>query len=576
MEVNLRKELVRAIGKKVLMKKFDIREDHFRWSDDVSLDLRRMSIKKANQLYEMLEEHKGLYGTKTNMKEIETWLEVRSGRQPRIVKLKLLEPALIQYLLPSERRWLYKKSDTDDDQWLAYRVTKIEFHAEQKSRDYSHPAYVTVKMMYDKFGVEHTQSIEYYDDDVLRRTVPEILANEGYYTESTDLRNDYLMNLEKYENIIRKIGTQFILKGIAINTTPDDNDEQGRTRYVKEKIRDVVENKCVIDIFTESEEEDMDYDRHSSGRSRNRYEHGAYFWEAEEDEEQRKRRKKVEERVEDPVIEIPVHQFAIIFDLQRHQRMSAHVSTLTEYKYDKSIGEKLILPPKIKGLIDILIEHKSGTFIDIVRGKSGGAIVALTGKAGVGKTLTAEVYAESTEKPLYNVQASQLGIDPNKLESNLKLILRRASRWGAILLLDEADVYVAERGRDLNQNAIVGIFLRVLEYHTSMMFLTSNRPESIDDAILSRCVARIDYEYPSVGDQIKIWGVLSKNANIKLSAKVIKQFVDKHNSCSGRDVKNLLKLANLKALSEKKSITIEHIESVLQFNPTLVQREKQK
>jgi len=200
----------------------------------------------------------------------------------------------------------------------------------------------------------------------------------------------------------------------------------------------------------------------------------------------------------------------------------------------------------------------------------------LTGKAGVGKTLTAEVFAETTERPLYNVQASQLGIDPVELEKSLKLILRRASRWNAILLLDEADVYVAERGNSLVQNAIVGIFLRVLEYHTSMMFLTTNRPETIDDAILSRCVARIDYEYPSIDDQIKIWKVLAKTSKIDLDGLIITEFVNKHNSCCGRDIKNLLKLANLKSTALNKKIELADLEFVMQFNPTLVQREKAK
>src|SRR6185295_19284784 len=101
----------------------------------------------------------------------------------------------------------------------------------------------------------------------------------------------------------------------------------------------------------------------------------------------------------------------------------------------------------------------------IVAGKTGGTIVFCTGEPGTGKTLTGEVFSEVIKRPLYVVQCSQLGTDEEELEKQLKKVLRRAQRWGAILLIDEADVYVRERGDDIQQNAIVGVFLRVLEYY---------------------------------------------------------------------------------------------------------------
>lgn len=43
-----------------------------------------------------------------------------------------------------------------------------------------------------------------------------------------------------------------------------------------------------------------------------------------------------------------------------------------------------------------------------------------------------------------------------------------------MLLLDEADVFLAERGRtDMNRNAVVSVFLRTLEYYSGILFLTS-------------------------------------------------------------------------------------------------------
>ena len=59
-------------------------------------------------------------------------------------------------------------------------------------------------------------------------------------------------------------------------------------------------------------------------------------------------------------------------------------------------------------------------------------------------------------------------------------------------LLDEADVFVLERGLDLVQNAIVAEFLRTLEYFDGLLFLTTNRMNGVDEAILARCAAVIE------------------------------------------------------------------------------------
>ena len=563
MIVTLRESLVTGITKQVLIKKFKVKEDHFRWNQEIEMDLKRMTLEKCKELYDLMTPFTKRYGTKTAMKEIETYLASKTGKFPSMMKVKLFEDAVIQYLLPKERRWLYSKKEGYENQWVASQIIGIEYHPEVKeTRDHnSHPEFVHIEFVYDQFATGRWFREEFYANDILWKKVPEILANKGYYIETQELRENYLKHLKTYNWMIPQIGKQFILDGIAINQVPDDVDPNRGGNTIKEKIRDQVKNKVVIDIFRETEKEDL---HRWSNYDERGHDDGGYFWRRNEPDYNEDK-----EYDKDPSTEVPIHPYVIIFDLQRHERLSCHVELLQEYIYDTNISEKLILPQKIKDLINMLIEHKTGNFVDIIRGKSGGAIVALTGKAGVGKTLTAEVFAENSQKPLYSVQASQLGINPIELEQNLKLILRRASRWGAILLIDEADVYVAKRGNDLIQNANVGVFLRVLEYHTSMMFLTTNRPDTVDDAVLSRCIARIDYEPPNKEDQIKIWNVLSTTSKITLANNIIEEFVDKFPKCSGRDIKNLLKLANLRATSEKRQISIEDLEFVTQFNPTL-------
>ena len=137
------------------------------------------------------------------------------------------------------------------------------------------------------------------------------------------------------------------------------------------------------------------------------------------------------------------------------------------------------------------------------------------------------------------------------------------------MLLDEADVYVHTRGSDLVQNAIVGVFLRVLEYHSGVLFLTTNRGDLVDDAILSRCTARIPYGVPSVDDQRKIWRTLATANQVDVTEKELDGIVREHDKCSGRDIKNLLKLAMLVAKDDGRRIDADLISEMRQFKPTV-------
>lgn len=113
---------------------------------------------------------------------------------------------------------------------------------------------------------------------------------------------------------------------------------------------------------------------------------------------------------------------------------------------------------------------------DFVRNKGEGQVFLLHGKPSVGKTTTAECVAELTNRPLLSLTCGDLGIQPLDVEHELKKWLKLATLWEAILLLDEADVYLGNRyAHDLQRNSLVSIFLRALEYHPGILFLTANR-----------------------------------------------------------------------------------------------------
>jgi SpoVK/Ycf46/Vps4 family AAA+-type ATPase len=169
--------------------------------------------------------------------------------------------------------------------------------------------------------------------------------------------------------------------------------------------------------------------------------------------------------------------------------------------------------------------------------------VLCAGPAGVGKTLTAEVYSEIIQRPLYRVHSGQLGLNVAAMETALKDVLTRAQRWGAVMLIDEADVYIKRRDDNIAMNAVVGVFLRVLEYFNGLLFLTTNRVDDIDEAIVSRCIAMIRYYPPDREARRRIWQVMLEQFALEIDAQLLDELVDLFPSASGRDIKGLTKLA---------------------------------
>lgn len=101
--------------------------------------------------------------------------------------------------------------------------------------------------------------------------------------------------------------------------------------------------------------------------------------------------------------------------------------------------------------------------------------------------LAAEAIAETGKMPLYAVSSGALGHEATQIHERLSVILKLAAHWKAVLLLDEADVFLAQRKvEDIERNAIVSIFLRELEYYEGILLLTTNQVEVIDEAFQSK------------------------------------------------------------------------------------------
>ncbi|MBX9721098.1 MAG: hypothetical protein K2X81_06880, partial [Candidatus Obscuribacterales bacterium] len=68
--------------------------------------------------------------------------------------------------------------------------------------------------------------------------------------------------------------------------------------------------------------------------------------------------------------------------------------------------------------------------------------------------------------------------------------------------------------KDIVRNAMVGVFLRLLEYHQGVLFLTTNRVKNIDQAFYSRISIGLRFGEATVEKRAKIWTNLTESANV--------------------------------------------------------------
>ncbi|KAF2814797.1 P-loop containing nucleoside triphosphate hydrolase protein, partial [Mytilinidion resinicola] len=223
--------------------------------------------------------------------------------------------------------------------------------------------------------------------------------------------------------------------------------------------------------------------------------------------------------------------------------------------------DSLVLDPAKKSIISSLVKEQVGQmsdFDDIVKGKGKGLIFMLHGEPGTGKTLTAESIADYTQRPLYTIGCGDLGTKSHNVERVLNESLALATKWKALVLVDEADVFMERRGNnELERNELVSVLLRILEYFEGIMFLTTNRIGTIDPAFKSRI--HLSLSYPTLGTDArrKIWkGFVSKGSPSQSPLWLDSAFLANvaKESVNGRQIRNIVRMAYAQAANAGREI----------------------
>jgi SpoVK/Ycf46/Vps4 family AAA+-type ATPase len=255
------------------------------------------------------------------------------------------------------------------------------------------------------------------------------------------------------------------------------------------------------------------------------------------------------------------------YSLKLKKWLDFYVPLISDIEWNTTAFDSLVLPEDQKELVLSFAESQvlnRETFDDVISGKGRGIIMLLAGPPGVGKTLTAEAVAEHMHCPLHSITSGDLGSHPREVEIGLSRTLDLVSRWNAILLIDECDVFLEARSaHDLERNKTVSIFLRTLEYYEGIMFMTTNRSDNIDSAFQSRI--HVSMEYPDLTSESRkqIWHNFIKGMS-KHSNLTEQDFVELAQvPLNGRQIKNVLKTAQLLALRKKIDLNRQIIETVL-------------
>lgn len=259
--------------------------------------------------------------------------------------------------------------------------------------------------------------------------------------------------------------------------------------------------------------------------------------------------------------------------LRSRKWVKLDVSLVEDIEERGSSFDSLVLPDGHKKTLLALVKtHSKGKNLDVtvkaesrqmdlVRGKGKGLIILLHGEPGVGKSSTAESVAEITHRPLFQVTCGDIGESADEVEKRLENHFQLAHKWGCVLLLDEADVFLEARSKtDLKRNAIVSVFLRVLEYYSGILFLTTNRVGAFDQAFRSRI--HMSLFYPRIEEEatVKIWEMNIDRAReiwgdqlsideqdrkgiLEFASRHYKELAESETTWNGRQIRNAFQTA---------------------------------
>jgi len=106
---------------------------------------------------------------------------------------------------------------------------------------------------------------------------------------------------------------------------------------------------------------------------------------------------------------------------------------------------------------------------------------------------------------------------------------------------------------------MVGIFLRLLEYHQGVLFLTTNRVQEFDKAFHSRISVALKYSELDATAREQVWrNFLEKAELLSLDPVPLSKY-----ELNGRQIRSTIRLAQAIARDEGVPVAMTHLEQTI-------------
>jgi len=525
MKLNITVKSLKAAIKMLGPEGHKLSADTWRWSDKdpgdfVAVEVDELDIPEMEKLRDLLKgANEGSY------RQVSQLLNALADPDNKGVPSLPEFPRMFKtWMAKQKHQWLF--SQEAEFHGVAYAVIKCDY--EEGTRGGEPVCKITLgynaKLRYK------THSIYVHGSD-MRRSIPKILLDKNLIIGDADLQAEYDKLQERFNTFLTMQGEQFWCRGKAFIKSKDDYWWREDQVSLTPKGRPT---KAVLDMEN-----------------------------ARDDEGAAQRSQVVSSVFANGATRVPFHPMLPLFSLVHHAMMWVNAKNMGIYKYEEDVEERLILPPSHRKLVGALVsnlevlrmESEAEDKSRLLRSKASSNIILAFGPPGTGKTLTGEVYAEKIKRPLYEVNSGELGISADTIEERLKEVLERAVRLRMPILINEADVFIQARGDSLEQNAIVSVFLRLLEYHNGLVFMTTNRGDT-DDAVKNRCIAEIEYGIPGPSERRRLWASLAKEFNVKMTKDDIEWAVKVFPEVVGRDIMMLIRLTSRVAVATETEFTV--------------------
>lgn len=186
-------------------------------------------------------------------------------------------------------------------------------------------------------------------------------------------------------------------------------------------------------------------------------------------------------------------------------------------------------------------------------------ILNFYGKAGTGKSMTAEAVAKALNKKVYHINYSELESKyVGETPKNIRRAFECATRDDAVLIFDEADSFLGKRLSSVTQSADYGVnitrsvLFMELEKFNGVVVFTTNLINNYDEAFKRRILLSVYFDMPDKKARLQIWKLHLSDKMPLATDVTAENLAGRYDNISGADIKDMVFYAALYTLEKEK------------------------